>query len=50
MPLITTDDDVRLHYEEAGAGEAILFLHEFGGHYLSWPGSMRPSLPTCGGI
>src|SRR6516164_9644761 len=41
MPLITTDDDVRLYYEEAGAGEAILFLHEFGGHYLSWEPQLR---------
>jgi len=41
MALITTEDGVRLYYEEAGAGDPILFLHEFGGHYLSWEPQMR---------
>jgi pimeloyl-ACP methyl ester carboxylesterase len=36
MPHIVSDDGVRLYYEEAGQGDAILFLHEFGGDYLSW--------------
>lgn len=41
MPHITTDDDVKLYYEEAGAGDPILLLHEFGGHHLSWEQQMR---------
>jgi pimeloyl-ACP methyl ester carboxylesterase len=41
MPLITTDDDVKLYYEETGTGDPILFLHEFGGHYLSWEPQVR---------
>jgi len=41
MPSITTDDGVRLYYEETGAGDPILFVHEFGGHYLSWEPQVR---------
>src|SRR5258708_4759256 len=41
MAQITTDDGVRLHVEEAGAGDPILFLHEFGGHHLSWEPQLR---------
>src|SRR5215470_9149645 len=29
MPQITTDDGVRLYYEETGAGASIVFVHEF---------------------
>ena len=36
MPHTTTDDGVKLYYEEAGQGDPILFMHEFGGHHLSW--------------
>ena len=41
MALITTDDGVKLYYEETGAGDPILFLHEFGGHHLSWEPQVR---------
>ena len=41
MPHITTDDGVQLYYEETGQGDPILFLHEFGGHYLSWEPQVR---------
>lgn len=41
MPHIRTDDDVQLYYEEAGTGDAILFVHEFGGHHLSWEPQVR---------
>lgn len=41
MPYVTTDDDVRLYYEESGRGDPILFAHEFGGHYLSWEPQIR---------
>ena len=41
MPLVTTDDGVKLYYEETGTGDPILFLHEFGGHHLSWEPQVR---------
>jgi pimeloyl-ACP methyl ester carboxylesterase len=41
MPTIKTDDGVKLYYEEAGSGDPILFLHEFGGHHLSWEPQIR---------
>jgi pimeloyl-ACP methyl ester carboxylesterase len=41
MPLITTPDGVHLHYEEAGTGTTILFIHEFGGNHASWEPQMR---------
>jgi pimeloyl-ACP methyl ester carboxylesterase len=41
MALITTDDDVKLYYEETGTGDPVLFLHEFGGHHLSWEPQVR---------
>ena len=34
-------DAVRLYYEEAGSGTAIIFVHEFGGDYRSWEPQMR---------
>ena len=34
-------DGVRLYYEEAGAGTAIVFVHEFGGDHRSWEPQMR---------
>jgi len=41
MPYVTTSDGVKLYYEEAGTGEPIVFVHEFGGHHLSWETQMR---------
>lgn len=41
MPTVTTDDGVKLYYEETGIGDPILFLHEFGGHHLSWEPQVR---------
>ena len=41
MPRVRTDDDVEIYYEEAGAGDPILFMHEFGGHHLSWEPQLR---------
>ena len=41
MPRITTKDGVGLHYEEAGQGTPILFVHEFGGNHDSWEPQMR---------
>ena len=33
-------DGVAIHYEEAGTGMPVLFLHEFAGDHLSWRGQM----------
>ena len=41
MPRITTPDGIGLHYEEAGAGTPILFIHEFGGNHASWEPQLR---------
>lgn len=41
MPHVTTSDKVRLYYEETGQGEPIVFVHEFGGHHLSWEQQLR---------
>lgn len=41
MPYATSHDGVRLHYEEAGHGTPILFVHEFGADGASWEPQMR---------
>jgi len=41
MPTITTDDDVKLYYEEAGSGTPIVFVHEFAGDWRSWEPQIR---------
>jgi pimeloyl-ACP methyl ester carboxylesterase len=41
MPYATTDDRVRLYYEETGSGTPIIFVHEFAGDHRSWEGQMR---------
>src|SRR6185312_7364296 len=41
MPHIKTSDGVSLYYEETGSGSALIFLHEFGGHHLSWEPQVR---------
>jgi proline iminopeptidase len=41
MPQATANDSTRLHYEEAGAGTPILFLHEFAGDHRSWEAQVR---------
>ncbi|HEY1797471.1 MAG TPA: alpha/beta hydrolase [Stellaceae bacterium] len=41
MPHLTTDDGVRLFYEEAGSGYPIVFVHEFAGDYRSYETQMR---------
>lgn len=44
MPHITTDDGVKLAYEEAGSGIPVVFVHEFAGDMTSW----EPQLRTFG--
>ena len=41
MGHLTASDGVRLYAEEAGSGTPIVFVHEFGGDYLSWEPQMR---------
>lgn len=41
MASITTTDGVRLHYEEAGAGTPVVFVHEFAGDHRAWEPQMR---------
>ncbi len=41
MGHVTADDGVGLHYEEAGSGTPIVFVHEFGGDLRSWEPQMR---------
>lgn len=41
MPLVTTDDGVQLHYEEAGTGTPLIFVHEFAGDHRSWEPQIR---------
>ena len=36
MAFATTDDGVRLYYEETGSGSPIIFVHEFAGDHRSW--------------
>jgi len=41
MPHVTTDDGVKLYYEEAGAGFPIVFVHEFAGDHRSYELQLR---------
>ena len=41
MPYATTDDGVKLYYEETGGGTPVVFVHEFAGDIRSWEPQMR---------
>ncbi len=41
MPHLTTDDNVKLYYEETGTGIPIVFVHEFAGDHRSWEPQVR---------
>jgi pimeloyl-ACP methyl ester carboxylesterase len=41
MAYATTDDGVRLLYEDTGAGVPIVFVHEFAGDHRSWEPQVR---------
>jgi pimeloyl-ACP methyl ester carboxylesterase len=41
MPHITAGDGVRLYYEEAGSGSAVVFVHEYAGDWRTWEPQMR---------
>src|SRR5262249_3373980 len=41
MPHLTTDDNVKLYYEDGGSGIPVVFVHEFAGDYRSWESQVR---------
>src|SRR5438034_10225976 len=41
MTFASTDDRVRLYYEETGTGPPLLFVHEFAGDHRSWEPQVR---------
>jgi pimeloyl-ACP methyl ester carboxylesterase len=41
MGYATTDDGVRLYYEDTGAGAPVVFVHEFAGDQRSWEPQVR---------
>ncbi len=41
MPHLTTNDNVRLFFEETGSGLPIIFVHEFAGDSRSWEAQVR---------
>jgi pimeloyl-ACP methyl ester carboxylesterase len=41
MPYATTDDGVKLYYEETGRGMPVVFVHEFAGDHRSWEPQLR---------
>jgi pimeloyl-ACP methyl ester carboxylesterase len=41
MPHLTTDDGIKLYYEETGKGIPIVFVHEFAGDYRSYEQQVR---------
>ncbi len=41
MPHISTDDGVKLYYQEVGSGIPIVFVHEFAGDSRSWEAQFR---------
>lgn len=41
MPHLTTDDGVKLYYEEAGSGIPIVFVHEFAGDHRAYETQLR---------
>src|ERR1700704_4273747 len=41
MPHLTTDDGIKLFYDETGAGIPIVFVHEFAGDHRSYETQVR---------
>ena len=41
MPHLTTDDGVKLWFEETGSGTPVVFVHEFAGDLRSWEPQVR---------
>lgn len=47
MPNISSTDGTSLYYEETGAGEAVLFIHEFAGNHRTWAAQMAVLGTSC---
>ena len=41
MPHLSTDDGIKLYYEETGTGIPVVFVHEFAGDYRAWEPQVR---------
>lgn len=41
MPYARAKDGIQLYFEEAGAGDAVIFVHEYAGDYRTWEPQMR---------
>ena len=41
MPTLTTDDGVRIAFEDTGSGTPVVFVHEFAGDLRSWEPQVR---------
>ncbi len=41
MPHATSEDGIRLYYEETGTGTPVIFVHEFAGDHRSWEPQLR---------
>src|SRR2546430_8556433 len=41
MSHLTTDDGIKLYYEDTGSGIPIVFVHEFAGDVRSWEPQVR---------
>ena len=41
MPHLTTDDGIKLFYQETGTGIPIVFVHEFAGDHRAWEPQVR---------
>jgi pimeloyl-ACP methyl ester carboxylesterase len=41
MPHLSTDDNVKLYYEDTGSGTPVVFVHEFAGDHRSWEPQVR---------
>jgi pimeloyl-ACP methyl ester carboxylesterase len=41
MPHLTTDDGVKIYYEDTGSGIPIVFVHEFAGDHRAWEPQVR---------
>ncbi|EGP10258.1 hypothetical protein CSIRO_0034 [Bradyrhizobiaceae bacterium SG-6C] len=41
MPHLTTPDQTKIYYEEAGSGSPVIFVHEYAGDYRTWEPQLR---------
>jgi pimeloyl-ACP methyl ester carboxylesterase len=41
MPHLTTPDQTKIYYEEAGSGSTVIFVHEYAGDYRTWEPQLR---------